>query len=302
MMRSLAPGLMLLLLVFAPGLHAQTPAPPVRVVHPFLSVLFQADYETGTPPDIRATDGWRVVEQRGGRMFCISNYRSQYGFFPNFLFGSEDWENYSVEAQIQLTGRETGHAAILTRLDNNWWGYRHRIFFDFWGMGMAQYYYGGPDGTESQILGVLDLTIESGKWYMLRAEVEGKTVRTVVNGWAIAHYNVDKNIRGFAGIEVGPGARLCVDNVIVRSLDRSPRVMSNIQRASANRNANVRLYPGLTYDRVGVLREGEEIFVLDWNEDRTWVYIRKSRTYVQGWVRAEFVDLIIPPTPPAPVS
>lgn len=287
----------LILLIAAPGLQAQMPTPldDTGVVYPYLSVMFQSDFEQ--MPAIEADEGWKLVEQGAESMLCINNYASTYGLFPVFLFGEDDWQDYSLEVQMQLSARDTGHAAILTRLDPNRWGYRHRLFFDVWGAGIAQYFYGGENGSATQAIGEFKRPIDSGWWYTVRAEVEGRVVRTVINGVAIAHYNMDFNPRGRLGIEVGPGARLCIDDLIVRSLDRTPNGMAGVRQAVVNQNANIRLMPAAFYDRVGVLRVGEPLYVIGWNEDRTWVQVRKTRSFVQGWVWAEYLDMVMPPTP-----
>jgi hypothetical protein len=283
-----------------PPLSTEDSVDEARVLFPFMSIMFQTDFTVMA--NVVADEGWQSVEQGGNTVFCHENYAAEDNRFPVFLFGAESWQDYSVEARFQLTGTLTAHAAILTRLDAERWGYRHRLFFDPWGSGITQYYYGGEDGRESQLLGEYLRPVESGNWYVLRAETEGKIVRTVINGFAIAHYNVETNTRGSVGIEAGPGVRLCVDDVVVRSMDRSPTAMAGVKYGVVKRDANVRLLPSLTYARVGFLRSDEQVYVLGRSEDRHWVQIRKLRSFVQGWVWAEYLDEIIPPAAPAPLA
>jgi hypothetical protein len=272
-------AVLLFMLLVAPVTTAQTitpePATPAPgILRPFMSTMFEADFESA--PEVTADEGWQMVQQREDSAYCISNYQSQYGRYPVFLFGNPDWTDYVLEAQIQLTSRDFGHAAMLTRLDDARWGYRHRLFFDAWGMGFAQYYYGGQDGRLSQVLGEYRMPVESGHWYVFRAEVEGKIVRTIVNGIAMGFYNSDKNMAGGAGIEAGPGVRLCVDDLVVRSLDRSEAALKDVTQGVATRNANVRLLPGLAYPRVSALSKDEMLYIIGWNADHTWVNIRKN--------------------------
>ena len=40
---------------------------------------------------------------------------------------------------------------------------------------------------------------------------------------------------------------------------------------------------------IGSIPQGEEVFIIEWNPDQTWVYIRLDVTGLQGWVPADSI-------------
>jgi hypothetical protein len=274
------------ILVVALLLMRPATAAPAKNVPPFLGVLLTADFSSPKLIDIEGDKGWRRVEVNGQWMYCISNYHSQYGAFPKFLFGDKGWQNYSVEAHVQFYSPDPGHIAMLTRLNDKWWGYRHGLEFSDQGIYLGQYYYGGADGGNTQDFGRGSLPPLVANWQLFRAEVDGKTIRTLLNERLLVDYNVDLTGDGFAGIEVGPGVFLCVDTLTVRSLDRSSDKLAAAKRGRITRNANIHLWPGITSKIAGVYG-GEKVFLMEQQGD--WLHIRKLTAPVQGWVWAKYV-------------
>lgn len=275
--------ILLLLLGWQKPLQATMPdqSPPA-----FLEVLLEFTFETPSLAGITEDQGWRPVKIGDRGFLCISNYHSQYGNYPKFLFGGHDWQNYSIEAEVLFKAPEdhTGHLALLTRLNDEWWGYRHGLIFGDWGMRAAQYYYGGVGAANLQDFSAEILPPPIYEWYRLRAEVDGRTMRTLVNETLVIDYNLRLRDDGMAGMEVGPGVYMCVDTLVVRSLHRSAAALAAARRGDVTRAANVRLWPGFRHEIIAAVRAGEEVFVLETAGD--WVHIRKKYTSVQGWMWA----------------
>lgn len=274
-------------------INASTPLPgptptwtPIPAPTVFMEVLYRNNFDSGDLNGLILSDGWEVITSNGDGNLCLTNFNARFGAYPNIRFGSADWENYSVEVMVQITGRDVGHTAILSYLDDQSWGYRHSISFDEWGSRVAQYYYGGENGEDARRLREASVSVESGFWYTLRAEVDGVTLRTIINGELIANYNMALASRGSAGIEAGPGTKVCLDDLVVRSLNRSDAALDRAQYGVLLRGADVRLWPWPWSDRVGAAGRDEEVYMLDVSDDEQWVYIRKQNSSIQGWVWA----------------
>jgi uncharacterized protein YraI len=71
---------------------------------------------------------------------------------------------------------------------------------------------------------------------------------------------------------------------------------------TANENVNIRTGPGVDYDNIGILKEGENAAIIAYNNDSTWWAVRYPNPPLDiGWVSADFVtqtgDVTIVPTP-----
>jgi len=71
---------------------------------------------------------------------------------------------------------------------------------------------------------------------------------------------------------------------------------------TANENVNIRTGPGVDYDNVGILKEGENAAIIAYSNDSTWWAIRYPNPPLDiGWVSADYVtqtgDVTIVPTP-----
>ncbi len=265
---------------------------PLRAAAPeaFLGVLLEFTFDNPELAGSAAGQGWTPVKIGDRGFLCISNYHAQYGNFPKFLFGDPDWQNYSIEAEVFFkVEQQTGHLALLTRLNEAWWGYRHGLIFGGWGMHLSQYYYGGVGATNTQAFSGADLPPPVYDWYVLRGEVDGRTMRTLINETLVIDYNLRLSDQGIAGLEVGPGVYMCVDRLVVRSLNRSAAALAAARRGDLRRGANVRLWPGFRHEKIAEVRAGEEVFVLRTVGD--WMQIRKQYSSVQGWVWAPNIQI-----------
>jgi len=251
-----------------------TPQPPIG----FLGVMLEADFSGLT--SFETAGLWRVTRQGGDTQYCTEVGDD----WSLVYFGRNTWENYSVEARIQFQSEGGGHAAILTRLFQQGAGYRHAI--SYFPGAISHYLYQQNGGRG---LGSLTTDIRAGRWYTLRAEVDGDNIRTYLNGALVLRATDDARPRGTAAIEAAPGTSVCLDDLIVRSLDRSADLVDGAAIGRITASANVRFGPGLEFPVIGGVRATDEVIILDWNEDRSWAFLRQDNGSVQGWVSADFI-------------
>jgi hypothetical protein len=130
---------------------------------------------------------------------------------------------------------------------------------------------------------------------LLRAEVDGNQVRTYLNGRLMVAQVLDIRKYGNTGISSSPGTTICVDDIIVRSLDRSHDSMSLASQGSfpgrgfTQQTVNVLLSVKDRSSVIGTIPQGEGVYIIEWNPDQTWVYIRLEVTGLQGWIPADSI-------------
>lgn len=228
-------------------------------------------------------NGWAPVQEDNQPLFCQLTTKD----YRLVNFGNGSWSNYSVEIHVRITSDGVGHAAILTRLDSKVWGYRHSVDVQKSGAALiSQYYYGGDQGKDAQTLGTYSLTLRSGQWYTLRAEVDGNQIRTFINGRLASNRTATQRTNGTAGLEAGPNSTVCIDSMIVRSLERSGEALASAAHSTLARYANIQLSPDQASPVIGSVNKGEDVFILGRTADGQWVQIRQDKLAMQGWVPA----------------
>jgi hypothetical protein len=244
------------------------PSEPPLPAPPFGSPLLESDYDDQfvafkSHPYAR----WRIVEESGDQIYCAPAQPGRTVTGTLSMFGSPYWENYAVSLWARFAPADQGTLSLQTRFDTlTWSGYFHRLTV------------GGE--------------YSSGVWHHLRAEVDGNWMRTFVNGQLVFDQGVDPANRdwGYVGLSIYPDAAVCVDDVVVRSLDRSPEAMAGAEMVSVTQAGSVYLGPGVTYPVVGNVWVDNVLFVLDRTPDGTWVEIRNDVTAMEGWVATSQVS------------
>jgi hypothetical protein len=171
---------------------------------------------------------------------------------------------------------------------SNGYGYRHALGSDDGGASL--YYYGADNWAGS---GYAPVTVTANQWYTLRAEVDGTQIRLFVDGRLMVSGSGTHATRGTASFEAGPGTDVCVDDLVVRSLDRSVQSMATTERATMTASVRVRTGAGTSNSAISTTDNGEEVYVLDWHPSRNWALIRRDTANgIQGWVAAEYLQRI----------
>ena len=259
-------------------------SPPVTT--PFLSVLREINFETNRGLPLTNYNNWRIVEDGNGHIYC--GYSDDE--WPASVFGSVEWNDYQVEALIRISGAPDASGGFRTRnlVCRDWASFSHQISSDASWQGITQGYCGSD---RCDIWKSIRTPINQGEWYVLRAEVDGNVVRTYLNGQLKISQILDNLEYGNIGIFTSSGTTTCVDNIVVRSLDRSPESLARASRGIALQNFNVLVDAQEESELIGIVSQGEEVFIIQWNPDQTWVFIRWDESGLQGWVPVHFIEV-----------
>jgi hypothetical protein len=196
------------------GKTTQNP-PPSTSIPSNSSILFNDDFEDdGTDDRWTVVEGkWEVVEDTSGNHV----YKGIGTFWGYTVAGSEEWKNYALEAKVKgvESSKNSGYAGIDVRVNwaassNSCERYASRVGFtnDWIGGGK----YGGNcnhdwDGRFYRV--------ETGKWYLLRYEVVGDTLKFYIDN-KLMFEEVDSDVKtGYIGLSVGENDTVYFDDVRV---------------------------------------------------------------------------------------
>jgi hypothetical protein len=243
------------------------PPPPVPA---FLSPLWESDYDNEFVVfKSHPYAHWRIVEENGDAIYCAPG--RQFGssgdyYGPLSMFGSPYWENYAVSMWVRFGPADEGSLFLNTRAD------RETRIGQYHGLGFTSY----PAGT----------------WHHLRAEVDGDWKRTFINGQLVDSQAIDPAARdwGYVGLGISPNIDVCVDDVSVRSLDRSPEAMAGATVATVTQASSLYLWADDQAPVVGDLFVGNSVYLLDWSPAGNWAYVRNDATAIQGWILVSRLD------------
>jgi hypothetical protein len=269
------------------------PSEPPLPVPPFGSPLLESDYDDQfvafkSNPYAR----WRIVEEGGDQIYCAPPQPGGTLDSTFSMFGSPYWEDYAASLWVRFGPASQGLVALNTRFNaRGWTGYVHSLDFGAAYLGGASQTYCSYWNCDGWWVGT-QMPIQPGEWYHLRAEVDGEWVRTFVDGQLIGELMAlsTHRTRGYVGLSILEDVEVCVDDVVVRSLDRSPEAMAGAEMVTVTQVGSVYLGPGVTYPVVGDVWIGNNLFVLDRTPDGAWVQIRNDVTTMEGWVAASQVS------------
>jgi len=181
-----------------------------------VSVLLSEDFEDGT------ADGWTVIEGKWEVIEDIPSnhvYKGVGTFWGYTIAGSDAWKNYAFEARvkgIESQNKGANFAGLDVRVD--WKGsapcerYASRLEFTNW-IGWGKY--GG--GCSNDWMGRF-YRIEMEKWYSLRFEVIGDTLKFYVDNELMLE-NTDSELKtGYIGLSVGENDTVYFDDVRVLAI------------------------------------------------------------------------------------
>ncbi len=252
----------------------------------YLEELERIDFDTneGLFDHWPSYNSWEIVHEDGAVMYC--GYEEVTG--THMSFGSMGWTDYQVDVRLRITGEPNAAAEIRQR---EGWGdnthqYGHTLNSGAEGQWVSQIY---CDSEDCSAWKSINTPIGRGEWIQFRAEVEGTRVRTYLNGRLVLTQYLDLTSVGNAGIRARPGTTLCIDDIVVRSLDRSAEALDRAGTAQSSRSQPVYLWPGEDQKVIGQLPGGVEVYLLD--EDQEWAYIRLDSSGLQGWVPIQGLEM-----------
>ena len=231
---------------------------------------------------------WVVTEESGDHIYCGYSDES----YIDSAFGSVEWGNYQLETWVRLMGVREINGGLRTRNSVNrlWGSYAHTINTGGGFSGVSQSYCGTDQCDTWQSV---NSTINPGEWYLLRAEVDGKNIRTYLNGRLMINQTLDIKEYGTAGIGASPGTTICVDDIKVRSLDRTQEAMALVDRGKLLSTNNLLASPDSAAKVLGSVIQGAEVFIAEQTADQLWSYIRHDTSGLQGWVLSENLEIFI---------
>lgn len=261
--------------------EAEEVAPTLTAANTFLGVILQADFSGPISEFSTAAEGWYVSRTWGNPEICVQapsdTSRRLVLDMPATL------GDYLVETEVRFVS-PFGRLALLTRLDSSGAGYRHEMELTPTDRTVRQYYY-PPSGD----LGSLSGYAKTATQHILRAEVQGDTIRTYLDGRLVGAATDPNRSAGSVAFEVGPNTHVCIFQLTVRSLHSSPEAMRNAQITEAIRDANLRSGPGTDYRIVGEVSAGDRLFIMEWSLDRSWAYVRTDRDHSHAWIWTELI-------------
>ncbi len=264
------------------------PEMPSTAITPYMGVLLDLDFETdqGSFAHWPSHNSWKIVEENGEFIYC----GFQEGSGTQSYFGSVHWDDYQVDARIRIDGESSASAEIRTRITRGsaQESYLHNIIVDLDWKGLSQIYC-GPEDCHSWK--GINTNIVRGEWYQLRAEVEGSNIRTYLDGRLMLSQNLGLIDRGYVGWGASQGTTLCIDDIVVRSLNSPDEAKAVALRGIASETVDVHLRPDFEARVLGSLSLGDRIYLSESNLDSAWIHVRNDANGLQGWVPATSVQL-----------
>jgi hypothetical protein len=265
------------------------PETPLTSITPFLGELERIDFQhnQGVFDHGPSHNFWEISREDDRTMYCNAPGDN----YPTLEFGSMQWDDYQVDARIRITGEPDAYAGIRLRngWGNNWHFYQHDIFSTREEQGVSQIY---CDIEDCQSWTGFDIPVMKGEWIRFRAEADGTSIRTFLNGRLLISQTLDLISAGNAGFMAKPGTTLCIDDIVVRSLDRSPEAIALASRAVILYTQQVHLRPAENQQVIGGISGGSEVYIIEWIENQSWALVRWDSTGLQGWVPVESLRMI----------
>ncbi|WP_052446825.1 Ig-like domain-containing protein [Candidatus Soleaferrea massiliensis] len=139
--------------------------------------LFADDFESGSMKGWSVLEGeWAVKDEGGNKVMSVLSTND--GKRADIFAGNQNWKNYVFEADVRLDSGST--VGILARADQN--ELKKSYILDFENGKMRIF---SRDNNKARVE-VPGFTLDHGKWYHFRIEVEGDTIRGYRDGQFIA--------------------------------------------------------------------------------------------------------------------
>jgi len=200
---------------------------PTPTIDPLILIqdatLFEADFESGIPSGISGSlNLWETrLDADDNTVYC--NDLSDDDWI-SLIFGSEDWSDYTLEVDIQLSSDNPEYGyELYARFGEGGEGYRASVYNNYASMSFY------PPSLD---FGGDNVSIAPSEWHTLRVEVINQTLRYFVDDELIATAEDDQRASGQAGIGASPGTEICIDKVRLWAIDEyGPIARENVPGA-----------------------------------------------------------------------
>ncbi len=189
-------------------------------------------------------DSWAVGDEDGKsylEQHTVVEERLRNVMYPLFVTGDEEWGDYTVEARVRpLSFSEM--AGVVFRYHTN----RHYYLFALRGGGKAYLAVRGPVETAFReaawrTLGEVPFSYDTKRYYALRVENNGPTIRCLIDGKPVIEASDDEMLRGRVGVLANIPARFTDFRVtagdgeqaeIARRIDQRELELARLRRAT----------------------------------------------------------------------
>jgi hypothetical protein len=183
------------------------------------SPLFSEDFENGTRLN-NWSNKWSIKQDNDGNSIYCNEASNDW---TNFLFGSEDWSNYSISLRMKFPDGKGGKAETYIRINQSFDGYRANINNDYGdtsiGYWQPYYYLGGSYLPK----------YNKDDWMQIQLIFNDDNLKFLFNGEVVTEVNDNKRKNGFGGFGASPNSEVCVDDIVVNNIeDGTPYVYNKV--------------------------------------------------------------------------
>lgn len=187
-----------------------TPKPTTTPV-PESAILYSEDFENGVADGwITYVGTWSVEKEKDGNHFWRGRGPNNY---PQTWWNTDDprWTDYAFESRIRFV---QGSIFVCIRADNGGAFYNAYISSNDDWVSFADY-----DGKQYQTFGDAAYDISPNKWYEVRFEVKGDTLKLYIDNRLITQARRSSRKQGGIGYYMGGGDEMHIDDIRVWALE-----------------------------------------------------------------------------------
>ncbi len=254
---------------------------------PYLAVLFKDDFTDDLSSffDKFGDDTWEIRKEKDNAIYCLKTDSQWSGF----KFGQDDWSDYSVELRAKLVNWDKKAKDVFStgKLDLGVRGYVSDLTAV---TKQVSLWYDDNSGNWKE-LDTVPIPVAQNTWFTLRNDVSGDHVLVFFDGKAI--FDVHDSARtkpDRVGITTSPTTELCIDDIVVRSLNPSQEAQAAATTGKIKSAGSVKAGTDKADAVVATVSPGMSVFVLDQNTDKSLTLIRIDQTGVQGWITSDMLD------------
>jgi Tol biopolymer transport system component len=265
-----------------------TPTATATPVTTYLDVLFSQNFDSGAPSNVQAVSGkWQMTPQDTGNAYCINTLGASnvYGILQ---FGPASLKDYSLEFSLKIIDdggdNNSTVAGLLRVVQDTLYGNYFNLHGATIGLINKQYTTLKQFSTESK----------ANTWYTIRAEITGNHLREFINGQLRNDATDPQNtiLAGDTRIQTSPNMNVCVDNIVIRSLDKSNVALKAPKTGKITTSGQVFATPVQQGAALTTANGNETVYILDTDSTSTWTLIRieRSNSVFQGWIQSTHIS------------
>lgn len=196
----------------ATALSSDTPLPTITQSP---SMIFQQDFESGTPSGITIWSKWNVeIDDSGNHIFCNTLSDSWIGG----TIGHDTWDDYAIEMKFIFQDLKPNQSISVDSRKNSDSSEKYSGDLHYGGAELNFYAPYVPMGSST-------INTKSKTWYTLRVESAGNRFKYFVDDVLLVNTTDDNRQQGFGGFSVSPDTSVCIDDIRVWALTNDGSVV-----------------------------------------------------------------------------